>query len=348
MKRNLLITGGAGFIGSNLVFNWIKKNPDDKIIVLDALTYAGNISNIKDLIENKDIIFEQVNLLDRVRLDSVISKYNITHVIHMAAESHVDRSILNPKMFIETNVVGTFNLLESFRLHWQKSDYNANFKFLHVSTDEVFGALSDNEESFCETTNYKPSSPYSASKASSDHLAWSWHKTYNLPILISNCSNNYGPFQFPEKLIPLTIQNILLGKSIPIYGKGSNIRDWLHVDDHCRALDLILSKAKPGSRYCIGGNNEIRNLDLVILICELMDQSSYQLPITPSKDLLNFVTDRVGHDYRYAINSECINNQLGWNPEISLKDGLKKTIKWYINNQHWLQDISMKNKFTSS
>lgn len=339
MKRNLLITGGAGFIGTNLVYHWVKNNPSDSIFVLDNLTYAGNIHSIKSLIDSKRIVFRKGDLRNINNIRPIFDEFNITDVIHLAAESHVDRSISGPENFIYTNIIGTFNIIESFRLHWEKSGRNPNWRFLHVSTDEVFGSLSDNQKPFNEQTAYNPRSPYSASKASSDHIALSWFHTYGLPVLLSNCSNNYGPYHFPEKLIPLALINIILGKKIPIYGNGINVRDWLYVEDHCNALDLILKNGDPGDRFCIGGNNELTNIKIIQIICELMDDLKDDLPNSPSIDLIEYVKDRPGHDYRYAINSQYIRSKLGWKPKIDIYEGLKLTANWFMQNRKWWEEL---------
>ncbi len=339
-NRNILITGGAGFIGTNLIFYLLNSCSRDRLVVLDALTYAGNLENIKSLIDSGRISFVHTDLSDIKYLESIIRDYNITHVMHLAAESHVDRSVTSPIDFINSNITGTFNLLEAFRANWERSDLNTNWRFLHVSTDEVFGSLNSSESPFIETSPYQPNSPYAATKASSDHIVRAWHETYNLPVLITNCSNNYGPFQFPEKLIPLTINNILLGKVIPLYGNGKNIRDWLYVEDHCSALELILNSGVVGSRYCIGGNNEMQNYQIIKEICEIMDDKFETLHTKPSINLVKFVKDRPGHDFRYAINSEKLINELGWIPKVNIRQGLEKTVSWYTSNYDWINNIT--------
>ncbi len=342
-KKNLLITGGAGFIASNFIFYWIANHPKDKIIVLDLLSYASNINSIKSLINKKNIEFVNGNINDQNLVSRILKDFKITHIINFAAETHVDRSIDDPSIFIETNVLGTYNLLDCFKQNWEINNKDENWRFLHISTDEVFGSLKFDEKPFSEVSPYKPRSPYAASKASSDHLVRAWHETYEIPTIITNCSNNFGPYQFPEKLIPLTITNILQGKEIPVYGDGTNIRDWLYVEDHCSALDVILDKANPGSTYCIGGNNELRNIDLINEICELIDVFAKKLNINlikdKSSDLISFVDDRLGHDKRYAVNSEKLFNELDWEPKINFKEGLKRTVKWYLTNFSWGEPI---------
>lgn len=337
--RKLLITGGAGFIGSNFVRYWGKKYPDDRIIVLDALTYAGNIENLASLKNKDNFKFIQGDICDRPLIDSILETEQIDTVAHFAAESHVDRSILGPDAFIKTNVVGSFTLLESFRHHWYSQKQPENYRFLHVSTDEVYGSLNQDDPAFTETTPYAPNSPYSASKAGSDHLARAYYHTYNLPTIITNCSNNYGPYHFPEKLIPLMCINILLGKSLPVYGDGQNVRDWLYVEDHCTALDAIINKGKSGETYNIGGNNEVKNIDLVNLLCEIMDEIAPDLPVKPTKKLITFVKDRAGHDRRYAIDSSKLQNELGWQPQQTVESGLRYTLQWYIDNRDWWQPL---------
>ena len=334
-SRRLLVTGGAGFIGSNFVHHWCEQYPRDRVVVLDALTYAGNRQNLADLQQGKNFRFVHGDICDRSLLDALLQEEEIDTVAHFAAESHVDRSILRPDAFIHTNVVGTFTLLESFREHWEKCGKLDSYRFLHVSTDEVYGSLSLEDKAFTETTPYAPNSPYSASKAGSDHLVRAYYHTYGLPTLITNCSNNYGPYHFPEKLIPLICINILLGKPLPIYGDGQNIRDWLYVGDHCRALDLVINKGKAGQTYNIGSNNEVKNIDLVYKLCELMNEFALDLPVRPAQKLITFVKDRAGHDRRYAINATKIKTELGWKPAESLEVGLRHTIEWYLENRSW-------------
>ncbi len=341
-KKSILITGGAGFIGSNFVHHWCQNYPDDQVIVLDALTYAGNRQNLASLEDQKNFKFVQGDICDRPLIDQLLIEEKITTVAHFAAESHVDRSILGPDAFIQTNVIGTFTLLESFRHYWNDQGKPENYRFLHVSTDEVYGSLEADDSAFTETTAYAPNSPYSASKAGSDHLARAYFHTYNVPTIITNCSNNYGPYHFPEKLIPLMCINILLGKPLPVYGDGQNIRDWLYVGDHCSALETVINQGKPGETYNIGGNNEVKNIDLVTLLCNLMDELAPDLPVKPAKELITFVKDRPGHDRRYAIDATKIKTELGWIPQETVENGLRKTIEWYLNNQDWWQPLLSK------
>lgn len=335
----LVVTGGAGFIGSNFVRHWCEQHPGDRLIVLDALTYAGNRANISDLEQTANLKFIQGDIGDRQLLDELLQTENIDAIAHFAAESHVDRSILEPGAFIQTNLVGTFTLLEAFRQHWLQQDRPNHFRFLHVSTDEVYGSLEPDDPAFSETTPYAPNSPYSASKAGSDHLVRSYFHTYGLPTIITNCSNNYGPYHFPEKLIPLMCINILLGKNLPVYGDGQNIRDWLYVEDHCRALDQVITEGTPGETYNIGGNNEVKNLDLVKLICSLMDELATDIPVRPASQLITFVKDRLGHDRRYAINASKIETELGWTPQVTVEEGLRRTVQWYLANEQWWQPL---------
>ena len=333
--KSILVTGGCGFIGSNFIRNIVEKHKSIQIVNLDKLTYAGNISNLNDLAKSQ-YIFSQGDICDSDLLESLFSKYKFDSVVHFAAESHVDRSIDGPSEFIQTNVVGTLNLLEQSRKFYSKSK-NKDFKFLHVSTDEVYGSLG-NEGKFLETTPYDPSSPYSASKASSDHLVRAWNRTYDLPTLITNCSNNYGPYQFPEKLIPLMIINSLNDLKLPIYGKGENIRDWLYVTDHCDAIWCVLNDGTTGETYNIGGNNEIKNLNIVRTICDILDELLPKENESYS-ELITFVKDRPGHDFRYAIDSKKIKNELGWLPKESFESGIRKTIEWYLDNKIWWKSI---------
>ncbi|MGB5595734.1 MAG: dTDP-glucose 4,6-dehydratase [Crocosphaera sp.] len=341
-NQTILITGGAGFIGSNFVHHWCRNYPNDHVMVLDALTYAGNRQNLASLEDRKHFKFVKGDICDRPLIDKLLKEENITTVVHFAAESHVDRSIIGPDAFIQTNVMGTFTLLESFRHYWNEQGKPENYRFLHVSTDEVYGSLERDDPAFSETTAYAPNSPYSASKAGSDHLARAYYHTYNVPTIITNCSNNYGPYHFPEKLIPLMCINILLGKPLPVYGDGQNIRDWLYVGDHCSALETVINQGKPGETYNIGGNNEVKNIDLVTLLCELMDELASELPVKPSKQLITFVKDRPGHDRRYAIDATKIKTELGWTPQETVENGLRKTIQWYLNNQDWWQPLLSK------
>jgi len=333
--KSILVTGGCGFIGSNFIRNIVEKHKSIQIINLDKLTYAGNINNLNEL-EKSQYVFIQGDICDSDLLKSLFRKYNFDSVVHFAAESHVDRSIDDPSEFIQTNVVGTLNLLEHSRKFYSKSK-NENFKFLHVSTDEVYGSLRS-EGKFLETTPYDPSSPYSASKAGSDHLVRAWNRTYDLPTLVTNCSNNYGPYQFPEKLIPLMIINSLNNLKLPVYGRGENVRDWLYVTDHCDAIWCVLNDGTIGQTYNIGGNNEIKNLNVVRTICDVLDEllpkdnESYS-------ELITFVKDRPGHDFRYAIDATKINNELGWTPKESFESGIRKTIEWYLNNEIWWKSI---------
>ena len=337
--RRLLITGGAGFIGSNFTRYWCENYSSDRVVVLDALTYAGNRKSLADLEEQVNFRFVQGDICDRPLIETLLEEEAIDTVAHFAAESHVDRSILGPDAFIRTNVVGTFTLLESFRHHWVRRGQSERDRFLHVSTDEVYGSLGPDDHPFTETTSYSPNSPYSASKAGSDHLARAYYETYKVPTLITNCSNNYGPYHFPEKLIPLMCINILLGKSLPVYGDGQNIRDWLYVGDHCRALDVVIHKGASGETYNIGGNNEVKNIDLVHKLCEIMDELAPNLPMRPSKQLITFVKDRPGHDRRYAIDATKIKTELGWTPAETIEGGLRRTIEWYLTNEDWWKPL---------
>lgn len=335
MKKVLLITGGAGFIGSHVVRRFVDQYPDYQIINLDKLTYAGNLENLKDVDKKDNYIFEKGDIIDQDFIFDLFEKYNFTGVIHLAAESHVDRSISNPTEFIYTNIIGTVNLLNAARKIWGNNQENK--LFYHISTDEVYGSLGK-EGYFVESTPYDPRSPYSSSKASSDHLVRAYYHTFNLPIVISNCSNNYGPNQFPEKLIPLAINNIKNNKKIPVYGKGENVRDWLYVEDHAGAIDLMFHKGKTGETYNIGGNNEWRNIDLIHHLCKLMDRKLGRDPGTSAK-LITFVKDRAGHDLRYAIDSGKIQKELGWKPSVNFEKGLEKTVEWYLNNVEWLNHV---------
>ena len=340
--RSIVITGGAGFIGSNFVHHWCENYPEDRVIVLDALTYAGNLHNLATLKDRKNFRFLQGDICDRALVDELFASENIDTVAHFAAESHVDRSILGPRAFVQTNVVGTFTLLESFRQHWLSNHQPDNYRFLHVSTDEVYGSLGLDDPAFTETTPYAPNSPYSASKAGSDHLARAYFHTYGMPTIITNCSNNYGSYHFPEKLIPLMCINILLGKPLPVYGDGQNVRDWLYVRDHCQALDTVIHKGKAGETYNIGGNNEVKNIDLVMMLCELMNELAPDLPVKPAQNLITFVKDRPGHDRRYAIDASKIRTELGWQPQETVEGGLRKTIQWYLDHRDWWQPLLSK------
>ena len=335
MNKTILVTGGAGFIGSHVIRQFVQKYPDYKIINLDKLTYAGNLENLKDIEDAPNYEFVKGDIYDAEFLDQLFNKYSIDGIIHLAAESHVDRSITDPNEFIKTNIVGTVNLLNVAKKFWE-NDFEGKL-FYHVSTDEVYGSLGD-EGYFTEDTSYDPRSPYSASKASSDHLVRAYYNTYNLPIVISNCSNNYGPNQFPEKLIPLFINNIRNNKELPVYGKGENIRDWLYVVDHAKAIDLIYHKGMFGDTYNIGGDNEWKNIDLIRKLCELMDQKLNRQPGESSK-LITFVKDRAGHDMRYAIDSSKIKEELGWKQDVDFEEGLSRTIDWYLSNDEWLKHV---------
>ncbi len=335
-EKHILITGGAGFIGSHLVRLFVNKYPQYKIINLDKLTYAGNLANLRDVENAPNYTFVKADIVDAAAMDQLFETYPIDGVIHLAAESHVDRSISNPMEFIFTNIIGTVNLLNAARKSW-----NGNFegkRFQHISTDEVYGSLGETGM-FTETTAYDPRSPYSASKASSDHIVFAYYHTYGLPVVVSNCSNNYGPFHFPEKLIPLCINNIRHNKPLPVYGKGANIRDWLYVVDHARALDMIFHKGRDGEKYNIGGNNEWTNIDLVKKLCEIMDKKLNRAPGT-SAQLITYVKDRAGHDLRYAIDATKIRKELGWEPTIKFDEGFELTIDWYLNNQEWLDNVT--------
>ena len=338
----LLVTGCAGFIGSNFVHTWLASQAET-IVNLDKLTYAGNLANLASLQNNPLHIFVQGDIADRSLVDQLLQKYRPRAVLNFAAESHVDRSIHGPGDFIQTNVCGTFNLLESTRAYFSQLSYveKNNFRFLHVSTDEVYGTLSDTDPAFTEENPYKPNSPYSASKAASDHLVRAWHHTYHLPVLTTNCSNNYGPFHFPEKLIPLVISRALAGEPLPIYGDGQQVRDWLYVVDHCKAIMKVLAKGRVGECYNIGGWNEKTNLEVVHTLCEMLDKvkpkgKSY-------KDQITFVKDRPGHDRRYAMDARKIEYELGWKPEETFESGIQKTVDWYLSNEQWVTDVTSGN-----
>ena len=332
----ILITGGAGFIGSHVVRLFVTKYPDYQICNLDALTYAGNLENLRDIEDAPNYSFIKGDIVDASFINELFTQEQFDAVIHLAAESHVDRSITDPLAFVFTNVIGTVNLLNAAKNLW-KADYNGHI-FYHVSTDEVYGSLGE-EGMFTEETPYDPRSPYSASKASSDHFVRAYHETYGLPVKVSNCSNNYGPNHFPEKLIPLAINNIQHGRPVPVYGKGENVRDWLFVKDHATAIDAVFHKGKVGDTYNIGGVNEWKNIDLIRLLCDTMDEKTGQEKGTSQK-LITFVTDRAGHDLRYAIDSSKIMNELGWKPSVTFEQGLSQTVDWYLQNKEWLQNVT--------
>lgn len=336
MHNTILITGGAGFIGSHVVRLWVNKYPHYQIVNLDALTYAGNLENLNDIKDKPNYTFVKGDITDEAFIDELFAQYSFDGVIHLAAESHVDRSIMDPLAFIRTNVLGTAVLLNASRKCW-KDDYEGKL-FYHVSTDEVYGSLGE-EGLFTEETPYDPRSPYSASKASSDHFVMAYYHTYHLPVIISNCSNNYGSNHFPEKLIPLAIHNIKNSKPVPVYGKGENVRDWLFVEDHARAIDTIFHKGRLGETYNIGGFNEWKNIDLINLLCIIMDKKLGRAPGTSAK-LITFVKDRAGHDLRYAIDAAKLNKELGWEPSLQFEEGLEKTVDWYLANQEWLDHVT--------
>lgn len=340
----ILVTGAAGFIGSNLC-RYLLNDCSHSVVALDSLTYAGNLASLADMRDNNAFEFIQADVCDEKALNSIFNTHQPDAVMHLAAESHVDRSIDGPESFIQTNIIGTYRLLQVSRHYYESltADKKAGFRFHHISTDEVYGSLGPDDPGFSERTPYDPHSPYSASKAASDHLVRAWCDTYGLPIVITNCSNNYGPYQFPEKLIPVVILKAVRGDSIPVYGKGENIRDWLYVTDHARALELVLTKGRIGETYNIGGDNEQRNIDLVQMICSILDgvrpPKESGLEINAYSDLITFVTDRPGHDMRYAIDATKIKTELGWKPQEDFSSGFKKTIKWYLENNTWLEGI---------
>ena len=338
----VLVTGGAGFIGSAVIRHIIKNTQND-VLNVDKLTYAGNLESLKEVDQNERYQFSQTDICDRQALDLIFNDFQPDVVMHLAAESHVDRSITGSAAFIETNIIGTYQLLEAARQYWNNltEDKKQTFRFHHISTDEVYGDLEGTTDLFLETTSYSPSSPYSASKASSDHLVRAWNRTYGLPVVLTNCSNNYGPYHFPEKLIPLVILNALEGKALPIYGKGDQIRDWLYVEDHARALYEVVTEATIGETYNIGGHNEQKNIDVVKSICSLLEELAPNKPegVQHYEDLITYVQDRPGHDLRYAIDATKIKDDLGWVPAESFETGLRKTVEWYLNNQEWCRRV---------
>jgi dTDP-glucose 4,6-dehydratase len=341
MEDLILVTGGAGFIGSNFILQWIATEKSS-ILNLDKLTYAGNLNNLESVRQSPRYSFEQADILDRGCIASLLAREKPRAIVHFAAESHVDRSIHGPDDFIHTNVNGTFSLLEEARAYWSalpESDRDA-FRFLHVSTDEVYGSLSPSDPPFSETTPYAPNSPYSASKAASDHLVRAYHHTYGMPVLTTNCSNNYGPHQFPEKLIPLMILNGCQGKPLPVYGDGQNVRDWLYVEDHCRAIRTVLARGRVGETYNIGGGSEKNNLEIVGTICKLLDEMRPGDPVIPHNRLITFVKDRPGHDRRYAMDTRKIERELAWRPQETFASGLEKTVRWYLEHEQWVHEVT--------
>ena len=341
MTESIIVTGGAGFIGSNFILQWIAQE-SARVVNLDCLTYAGNAANLASLSGNARHEFVHGDINDRSLVKELLRRHRPAAVVHFAAESHVDRSILGPDEFIRTNINGTFSLLTEAKQYWEGLDAAAKdrFRFLHVSTDEVYGSLEEEDAPFCETSGYAPNSPYAASKAASDHLVRAYFHTYGLPTLTTNCSNNYGPFQFPEKLIPLVILNALKGEPLPIYGDGKNVRDWLFVGDHCAAIRRVLHNGRPGETYNIGGRSEQRNLEVVQAICEILDELVPKSPFKPHQNLIRFVKDRLGHDRRYAIDPQKIEHELGWKPQETFESGIRKTVAWYLDNQPWVQNVT--------
>jgi dTDP-glucose 4,6-dehydratase len=348
--KNVLVTGGAGFIGSNFVRHLLEAAPEVRIISLDLLTYAGSQENLKELPHPDQHVFIQGDICDRPLVDQLLQKYQVDTIVHFAAETHVDRSILGPEAFVRTNVIGTFTLLEAARQSWlttgiSRAEAAQSFRFHHVSTDEVFGSLKPGEPAWTEDTPYAPNSPYSASKAGSDHLVRSYGHTYGLPVTITNCSNNYGPYQFPEKLIPLMILNALEGRPLPVYGDGQQIRDWLYVEDHCQAILEVLRRGRTGETYNIGGNNQPANLTIVETLCEILDELHPASPHAPHSQLIQFVADRPGHDRRYDMDITKINTELGWEPRQTLASGLTQTVKWYLDHPEWVAAIQKKQDY---
>ena len=340
MKRNIIITGGAGFIGSHVVRLFVSKYPEYRIINIDKLTYAGNLANLKDVESAPNYTFIKADICDFEQMMEIMQQYEVDGIIHLAAESHVDRSIKDPFTFARTNVMGTLSLLQAAKLYWEsRVERYEGKRFYHISTDEVYGALDFDGSFFTESTKYDPHSPYSASKASSDHFVRAFHDTYGMPTIVTNCSNNYGPYQFPEKLIPLFINNIRHGKPLPVYGKGENVRDWLYVIDHARAIDTIFHNGKIADTYNIGGFNEWRNIDLIKVIIKTVDRLLGN-PEGASDHLITYVTDRAGHDLRYAIDSTKLKNELGWEPSLQFEEGIEKTVRWYLDNQEWMDNIT--------
>jgi dTDP-glucose 4,6-dehydratase len=341
MEDLILVTGGAGFIGSNFILQWMVSERA-RVLNLDKLTYAGNLSNLRAVEAGPRYRFEQGDIVDRDFLRTLLRREQPRAIVHFAAESHVDRSIHGPDDFVRTNVNGTFSLLEEARAYWSAlpEAERASFRFLHVSTDEVYGSLGPDDPAFCESTPYAPNSPYSASKAASDHLVRAYYHTYGLPVLTTNCSNNYGPYQFPEKLIPLMILNACAGKALPVYGDGKNVRDWLYVEDHCRAIRTVLSNGRAGETYNIGGHSEKKNLEIVGAICELLDELRPKDPAVPHRQLVTFVKDRAGHDRRYAMDARKIERELNWRPLETFESGIQKTVRWYVEHEDWVRDVT--------
>lgn len=345
--KNVLVTGGAGFIGSNFIHYLLRTEQDIKVINLDALTYAGNLDNLQDAAKDSRYVFAQGNICDAEFVERLLHEHQVDTIVHFAAETHVDRSILGPRQFIETNVIGTFTMLEAARKYWleEKALPVEDVRFHHVSTDEVFGSLAPGEPAWTEETPYAPNSPYAASKASSDHLVRAYGHTYKLPYSITNCSNNYGPYQFPEKLIPVIILNALGGKELPVYGDGQQIRDWLHVEDHCEAIHLVLTKGQTGSTYNVGGENQPANLTIVETICDILDEVAPDSQHKPHKNLIKFVKDRPGHDRRYDMDTHKISTELGWRPRHTLTQGLLDTVQWYLSHPEWVTTIREKHEY---